>query len=52
MRRYRFTPGSVHVGFVVDNVALGQVFIRDLVFLLSTAIHWGFILLYHLDEEQ
>jgi hypothetical protein len=25
-RRPRFDPGSVHVGFVVDRVALGQVF--------------------------
>jgi hypothetical protein len=24
--RPRFNPGSVHVGFVVDKVALGQVF--------------------------
>jgi hypothetical protein len=23
----RFDPGSVHVGFVVDKVALGQVFL-------------------------
>jgi hypothetical protein len=23
-----FTPGSIHVGFVVDKVALGQVFLR------------------------
>jgi hypothetical protein len=27
-----FDPGSVHVGFVVDNVALGQVFPRVLRF--------------------
>jgi hypothetical protein len=25
-----FDPGSVHVGFVVDKVALGQVFLRVL----------------------
>jgi hypothetical protein len=25
-RRPRFDPGSVHVGFVVDKVALGMVF--------------------------
>jgi hypothetical protein len=24
------TPGSIHVGFVVDKVALGQVFLRVL----------------------
>jgi hypothetical protein len=27
-RRPGFDPGSVHVGFVVDKVALGQVFPR------------------------
>jgi hypothetical protein len=30
--RPRFDPGSVHVGFVVDKVALGQVFPRVLRF--------------------
>ena len=29
-RRPRSDPGSVHVGFVVDKVALGQVFPRAL----------------------
>jgi hypothetical protein len=31
-RRPGFAPGSIHVGFVVDNVALGQVFLRVLRF--------------------
>jgi hypothetical protein len=31
-RRPRFAPGSIHVGFVVDKVALGQVFLRVLRF--------------------
>jgi hypothetical protein len=31
-RRPGFDPGSVHVGFVVDEVALGQVFPRALRF--------------------
>jgi hypothetical protein len=31
-RRAGFDPGSVHVGFVVDKVALGQVFPRVLRF--------------------
>jgi hypothetical protein len=31
-RRPRFAPGSFHVGFVVDKVALGQVFVRVLRF--------------------
>jgi hypothetical protein len=26
-RRPGFAPGSIHVGFVVDKVALGQVFL-------------------------
>jgi hypothetical protein len=31
-RRPWFTPGSIHVGFVVDKAALGQVFVRVLRF--------------------
>jgi hypothetical protein len=31
-RRPGFDPGSVHVGFVVNKVALGQVFVRVLRF--------------------
>jgi hypothetical protein len=31
-RRPNFAPGSVHVGFAVDKVALGQVFLRVLRF--------------------
>jgi hypothetical protein len=27
LRRPGFAPGSVHMGFVVDKVALGQVFL-------------------------
>jgi hypothetical protein len=30
--RPRFVPGSVHVGFMVDKVALGQVFLQVLLF--------------------
>jgi hypothetical protein len=33
------SPGSVHVGFVVDKVALGQVFLRVLRFPLSLTFH-------------
>jgi hypothetical protein len=32
LRRPGFDPGSVHVGCVVDKVALGQVFLRLSVF--------------------
>jgi branched-subunit amino acid transport protein len=31
-RKPGFTPGLIHVGFVVDRVALGQVFLRVLQF--------------------
>jgi hypothetical protein len=39
-----FTPGSVHVGLMVDKVALGQVFseIHNW-FPLSVSFHWGSI---------
>jgi hypothetical protein len=33
-------PGQVHVRFVVDKVALGQVFLRVVRFPLSVSIHW------------
>jgi hypothetical protein len=33
-------PGFVHVGFVVDKVALGQVFLRVVGFPLSISFHW------------
>jgi hypothetical protein len=34
-RRPGFAPGSIHVGFVVDKVAVGQIFLRGLRFSLS-----------------
>jgi hypothetical protein len=43
-RRFGFDPGSVHVGFVVDKVALGQVFLRALRFspasLIPPVLHY------------
>jgi hypothetical protein len=45
-RRLGFAPGSVHVGFVVDKLALGQVFLRVFRFPLSVAFHRVSILLY------
>jgi hypothetical protein len=36
-----FPPGSVHVGFVVDNVALWQIFLRVPRFPLSVSPHRG-----------
>jgi hypothetical protein len=38
-RRPGFDSGSVHIGFVVDRVALGQVFLRVLRFPLSISTH-------------
>jgi hypothetical protein len=44
MKRPRFDPGLVHVGFVVDKVALGQVFSRVLraspVSLIPPVLHY------------
>jgi hypothetical protein len=38
-RRPGFAPGSIHVGFVVDKVALGQVFSEFFGFPLSVSFH-------------
>jgi hypothetical protein len=38
-RRNWFVPSVVHVKFVVDKVALGQVFLRALLFPLSLSLH-------------
>jgi hypothetical protein len=39
-RRPGLDPRSVHVRFVVDKVALGQVFLRDVGFPLPILFHW------------
>jgi hypothetical protein len=39
-RRPGFDPGSVHVRFVVDKVALGQVFLRVVSCPLSISFYW------------
>jgi hypothetical protein len=45
-RRSGFAPGSVHVGFVGDKVAMGQVFSQFFGFSLSvSSFHQGFILI-------
>jgi hypothetical protein len=36
-------PGQVHVRFVVDEAALGQVFLRVVGFPLSISFHWCYI---------
>jgi hypothetical protein len=51
-RRPEFASGSVHVGFVVDKVALGRVFHRGLRFFLSLSFHRGSPYSYHLEDEQ
>jgi hypothetical protein len=38
-QRHGFDPVSVHVGFVMDKVALGQVFLRVVGFPLSVSFH-------------
>jgi hypothetical protein len=46
-------PGSVHMGFVVDNVALEQVFLLVIRFFpVSVIPPWLFVLKYHLGYEQ
>jgi hypothetical protein len=45
--RTGFVPGSAHVGFLVDEVAMGQGFLRILWFSLIIP-PWFFMLVYHL----
>jgi hypothetical protein len=48
-----FSLRSVHVGFVVDKVALGQVFLRDLRFSSVIIIQsWLYIFIYYVGREQ
>jgi hypothetical protein len=47
-RRPGFVPGSTSVGFVVDKVALGQVFLRVVRFsLVNISFHHRSTLIYH-----
>jgi hypothetical protein len=46
-RKPRFAPGSVHVGFMVDKVTLGQVFLEFFGFPLSKSFQHCSILIYH-----
>jgi hypothetical protein len=41
-----FNPKSVHVGFVVEKVAVGHVFIGVLLFPLSASFHHRSMLIY------
>jgi hypothetical protein len=51
--RSGFAPKSTHLGFVVDKLAMGQVFLRVL---WSYPVHiippWLSMLIYHLEDEQ
>jgi hypothetical protein len=49
-RRPGFAPVSIHVGFVVDKVALGQVFSEFFGFPLSISFHRGYPNSYHLGN--
>jgi hypothetical protein len=52
-QRPGFVPGSVYVEFLVDKMALGQVFLEFFVLLLVNIIPpWLSILIYHLGDEQ
>jgi hypothetical protein len=52
-RRAEFAPLLVHVGFVVDKMALGQVFLRVLSFSLADIILlWFFVSTYHMEDEK
>jgi hypothetical protein len=47
-----FAFGSVHVSFVEDRVALGQVFLRVILFYpVSIILPWLSILIYDLGDE-
>jgi hypothetical protein len=51
-RKPRFAPGSVHVGFVVDKVALGQVYLGVLRFAPVNIIPpWFLMIICHLGDE-
>jgi hypothetical protein len=44
--RPKFSPRPVHVGFVVDKVAMGQIFYEYFSFLLSVPFHQCSISIY------
>jgi hypothetical protein len=51
--RSRFAPGSVHVGYVKEKVALVQFFLRVIRFSPVSIIPlWFSILIHHLGDEQ
>jgi hypothetical protein len=50
--RLGIVPRSVHVRFVAEEVALGQVSLGVLHFSLSISFHWGSIFIYNLRDEK
>jgi hypothetical protein len=52
-RRPGFAPGSVYMGFVVDEVALGQAFLPALwVFPVSITPPWRSVLIYYVGMNN
>jgi hypothetical protein len=50
--RPRFMPGSVHVGSVVDKVAMGDVLLQLLqISHVNIFPPWVYILIYHLEDD-
>jgi hypothetical protein len=50
-QRPGFAPGSIHVGFLVDKVALGQIFLRVLRFSrVNISLHCRYPNSYHLGN--
>jgi hypothetical protein len=48
-----FIPGSVHVGYVVDKMALAQVFpLSTLIFPVNIIPLWLSILIYYLGDKK
>jgi hypothetical protein len=45
-----FAPGSVYVGFVVDEVTLGQIFLIVFGFPMSISFHHGSPYTYYLGD--
>jgi hypothetical protein len=53
LRRTSFTPGPVHVGFVVNKVAFRQVLLQVLwSFPVSIIPPWLSTLIYHVEDKQ
>jgi hypothetical protein len=48
-----FIPGSVHVGYVIDTMALAQVFpLSTSIFPVNIILLWLSILIYYLGDKK